>query len=136
MVRRFSALCRLKNSVRSAEFWRLFFGQYEYNNNKRVVTCTDVSVPEYEGENGVNLGQNEPNPAVAVTHIPYSMPVAGKVSFEITTTDGKVVYTTTEEAERGDNYLDISTANLSNGVYYYTLRYKDIVLTKKMVVER
>ena len=64
------------------------------------------------------------------------MPVAGKVSFEITTSDGKVVYTTTEEAERGDNYLDISTANLSNGVYYYTLRYKDIVLTKKMVVER
>ncbi|MBR4648284.1 MAG: T9SS type A sorting domain-containing protein [Bacteroidales bacterium] len=110
--------------------------KYEYNNNKRVVTCTDVSVPEYEGENGVNLGQNEPNPAVTATRIPYSMPVAGKVSFEITTADGKVVYTTTEEAERGDNYLDISTANLSNGVYYYTLRYKDIVLTKKMVVER
>ena len=110
--------------------------KYEYNNNKRVVTCTDVSVPNYEGEGGVSLGQNEPNPAVTATRIPYSMPVTDKVSFEITTTDGKVVYTTTEEAEIGDNYLDISTANLANGVYYYTLRYKDIVLTKKMVVER
>jgi hypothetical protein len=110
--------------------------KYEYNNNKRVVTCTDVSIPNYEGEGSVVLGQNEPNPAVTSTRIPYSMPVAGKVTFEISTTAGKVVYTTTEDAERGDNYLDISTVNLANGIYYYTLRYKDIVLTKKMVVER
>ena len=110
--------------------------KYEYNNNKRVVTCTDVSIPNYEDEGGIVLGQNEPNPAMTSTRIPYSMLEPGKVTFEITTTGGKVVYTTTEDADKGDNYLDISTVNLANGVYYYTLRYKDIVLTKKMVVER
>ena len=110
--------------------------KYEYNNNKRVVTCTDVSIPNYESEGSVVLGQNEPNPAVTSTRIPYTMPMAAKVAFEISTAAGKVVYTTTEEAEMGDNYLDISTVNLANGIYYYTLRYKDIVLTKKMVVER
>ena len=95
-----------------------------------------MGIPEYEGEGSIVLGQNEPNPAVTSTRIPYTMPMAAKVAFEISTAAGKVVYTTTEEAEMGDNYLDISTANLANGIYYYTLRYKDIVLTKKMVVER
>jgi hypothetical protein len=36
----------------------------------------------------------------------------------------------------GVNYLDLSTANLAVGVYYYTMRYNDIVLAKKMVVEK
>lgn len=107
-----------------------------HNDTKQVQVQTRVSVPDYEGEDGVWLGQNEPNPAATSTRIPYLMPEPGKVAFEITTNAGRVVYTTSQEADTGTNYLDISTVNLSNGVYYYTLRYKDVVLTKKMVVER
>ena len=107
-----------------------------FNNTKRSLSCTDVGIDDFEKEGNVYLGQNEPNPAVTSTKIPYSVPEPGKVTFEISTTAGKVIYTTTQEADMGVNYLDLSTANLAVGVYYYTMRYNDIVLTKKMVVEK
>lgn len=107
-----------------------------YNNTKRTLSCTDVGIDDYENTGNVYLGQNEPNPAVTTARIPYSVPEAGKVTFEIVTTAGQVIYTTTEEAEQGVNYLEVNTSNLAVGVYYYTMRYKDTVLTKKMVVEK
>ena len=107
-----------------------------YNNTKRSISCTDVGIDDYEEVDNVYLGQNEPNPAVTTTRIPYSLPEAGKATFEIVTTSGQVIYTTTQEAEQGVNYLEVNTSNLAVGVYYYTMRYKDTVITKKMVVEK
>lgn len=107
-----------------------------YNNTKRSLSCTNVGLDDYESEQNVYLGQNEPNPAVTSTRIPYSVPEPGKVTFDIVTTAGQVIYTTTQEAEMGINYLDLNTANLAVGVYYYTMRYNNTVLTKKMVVEK
>jgi hypothetical protein len=105
-----------------------------YNNTKRSLSCTNLSIEDYEG--GVYLGQNEPNPAVTTTRIPYSVLEPGKVTLEITTTNGQVIYTDTQEAMEGTNYFDLTTSKLAAGVYYYTIHYKDIVLTKKMVVEK
>ena len=110
--------------------------KYEYNNTKRVLSCTNVSIPDFETEEGVYLGQNEPNPAVLNTRIPYSIPEPAKVTFEISNAAGQVLFTTIQEAELGTNYLDVNTSGLAAGIYYYTLHYKDVVLTKKMVVEK
>ena len=110
--------------------------KYEYNNTKRVLSCTDVSIPDFETDGSVYLGQNEPNPVVGNTRIPYSVPDPAKVSFEISNAAGKVIFTTSQEAERGTNYLEVNASGWAAGVYYYTLHYKDIVLTKKMVVEK
>lgn len=109
--------------------------KYEYNNTKRVLTCTDVSIDDYT-ENSVYLGQNEPNPAVVSTRIPYSVLEPGKVTLEVTNSAGQVLYTTTQDAELGTNYIELNTNSFAAGVYYYTLYFKDIVLTKKMVVEK
>ncbi len=109
--------------------------KYEYNNTKRVLTCTDVSIDDYT-ENSVYLGQNEPNPAVVSTRIPYSVLEPGKVTLEVTNSAGQVLYTTTQDAELGTNYIELNTNNFAAGVYYYTLYFKDTVLTKKMVVEK
>lgn len=106
----------------------------EYNNTKRSLSCTNVGVDEYDG--GVYLGQNEPNPAVTTTRIPYSVMEPGKVTLELTNSSGQLIYTDVQEALEGTNYFDLATANLAAGVYYYTIHYKDIVLTKKMVVEK
>jgi len=106
------------------------------NNTKRNIACTNVGIDDYENEESVYLGQNEPNPAVTVTRIPYSVPDPAKVTFEISNTAGQVIYTATQEAELGTNYFELNTSNLAAGVYYYTIHYKEIVLTKKMVVEK
>lgn len=110
--------------------------KYEYNNTKRVLTCTDVSIDDYETENSVYLGQNEPNPALVNTRIPYSVPEPGKVTLKVTNPAGQLLYTTTQEAELGTNYIDLNTSSFAAGVYYYTIYYNDVVLTKKMVVEK
>ena len=110
--------------------------KYEYNNSKRVNFCTDVGVLEYNTESSVNLGQNEPNPAVMSTRIPYVVPNPDKVTLEVTNTAGQVLYTTKQEADLGTNYIELNTSDFAAGVYYYTLYYKDVVLTKKMVIKR
>ena len=104
------------------------------NDTKRSLSCTDVGIDDYE--NGFYLGQNEPNPALTTTRIPYSVTEPGKVTMELSNAAGQVIYTTEQDAEVGTNYLEISVANLAAGVYYYTLHYKNVVLTKKMVVEK
>ena len=106
------------------------------NNTKRTISCTNVGIDDYENEESVYLGQNEPNPAITTTRVPYSVPEPGKVTMELTNTAGQVIYTTTQEADLGKNYIELNTGNLAAGVYYYTIHYKDIVLTKKMVVEK
>ena len=107
-----------------------------YNNTKRTLSCTNVGLPDYEGEENVYLGQNEPNPAVTTTRIPYSVPEPGKVTLEISTANGKVIYTDTQEAEMGLNNFDVKVSNLAAGIYYYTIHYQGVVLTKMMVVEK
>jgi hypothetical protein len=106
------------------------------NNDKKVCLCTNVSIDEYETENGVWLGQNEPTPVVMSTRIPYAVPEPGQVSLEVTNGAGQVLYTTKQEADLGTNYFELNTSNFAAGVYYYTLYYKDVVLTKKMVINR
>ena len=106
------------------------------NNTRRSLSCTNVSIDDYEMENSVYLGQNEPNPAITSTRVPYSVPEPGKVTLELTDANGQVLYTTVQEAEQGVNYIELNTNNFAAGVYYYTIHYKDIVLTKKMVVEK
>lgn len=106
------------------------------NDTKRSLSCTNVSIDDYETENSVYLGQNEPNPSITVTRIPYSVPEPGKVTLEVTNAAGQVIYTDTQEAEQGDNHFDLNTNAIAAGVYYYSIHYKEIVLTKKMVVEK
>ena len=106
------------------------------NDTKRTLSCTNVGIEDYENEQSVYLGQNEPNPAIATTRIPYSVPEPGKVTMDFSNAAGQVIFTTEQEAERGTNYIEVNAAKLAAGVYYYTLHYKDIALTKKMVVEK
>ena len=44
--------------------------------------------------------------------------------------------TTKQEADLGKNYIERNTSNFASGVYYYTLYYKDVVLTKNMMINR
>ena len=110
--------------------------KYEYNNTKLVISCTDVNIPDYDGEGIVVLGQNEPNPAVTSTRIPYSVLEPGQVSLEVENAVGQVVYTDIQEAEYGNNFFVLNVNELPAGVYFYSIRYKGIVLTRKMVVKR
>ena len=107
-----------------------------YNDMKRVLACTTVSLPEYVEEGNVYLGQNQPNPAVATTKVEYIVPEPDKVTFEIVNPLGQVIFTTTQDADTDINSIEFNVSSWAAGIYYYTLHYKDITLTKKMIVEK
>lgn len=106
------------------------------NNKKHVLSCTNWSVPEIDDKDGVILMQNDPNPAITTTRIAYKLPEAGTTTLNIYSAAGQLLYSDSQDALEGENHYDVNTSNLAAGIYFYTLRFKDIVLTKKMVIQK
>lgn len=106
------------------------------NNRKHVITCTNWAVPEHGDKDGVVLKQNEPNPASTSTSIAYSLPEAGPTTLSIYSAQGQLLYSDTQDGLEGLNHYDVNTTTFADGIYFYTLKFKDIVLTKKMVIQK
>ena len=106
------------------------------DNRKHVISCTNYDVPEFGDKDGVVLMQNDPNPAITSTRIAYTLPEAGATRLHIYSAAGQLLYSDSQDALEGDNHYDVNTSNLAAGIYFYTLRFKDVVLTKKMVIQK
>lgn len=106
------------------------------NNNKRVISCSNTGIGDYEDLSGMQLMQNVPNPAATTTSIQYVLPEYGKATLNIYTALGQLMYSDTQEGMQGSNMFEVNTANLADGIYYYTLTFKDYILTKKMVIQK
>lgn len=106
------------------------------NNRKHVEACTNWAVPELDNQDGVVLMQNEPNPASMRTRISYSLPESGKTILSIYSAQGQLLYSDTQDALEGMNFYDVNTSSFADGFYLYTLKFKDVVLTKKMVIQK
>lgn len=106
------------------------------NDNKRVITCSSIDVDSYENVNGTVLNQNVPNPAANSTVITYLVPDFGKATLNVYSAMGQLLYTESQDASMGQNQIELNTSDFAAGVYYYTLNFKDVSLTKKMVIQR
>jgi hypothetical protein len=82
------------------------------------------------------LGQNIPNPANTSTLIPFSIPEAGNVSFEVVSITGQVLYKKDIQAQTGSNTIELNTETLSAGIYYYRIEFNGQRLVKKMTIQR
>jgi hypothetical protein len=87
--------------------------------------------------NGV-LAQNSPNPAVNSTTITYSLEKdANNVSIKIIDAAGKTVRTYNEGNKAAGKYsINVETASLEAGVYYYALTAGKGRIASKMVVTK
>lgn len=96
------------------------------------VTNVDNSV-DYEID--FTLYQNYPNPFNPVTTISYELPTRAFVKLTIYNIIGQIVDTlVNNEQERGRHQIVWDASSLPSGVYYYQLRTKDYVKTKKMLL--
>ncbi|MFT6726729.1 MAG: hypothetical protein ACJAV7_001179 [Flavobacteriales bacterium] len=101
----------------------------------RLITSAWVGVEQLADLNGINLFQNMPNPANNNTTIRYSLEQPMDVAFEVFDLQGRVVATKDlGTLSAGDHQVELSTSNLSNGIYTYTLIANNIRLTKQMIV--
>ena len=81
------------------------------------------------------LSQNYPNPFNPTTTINFSLSKAGFVNVTIYNVLGEFVKTLVNENKNAGSYdVNFNAANLTSGVYFYTIRTNDFVQTKKMIL--
>ncbi len=82
-----------------------------------------------------SLGQNYPNPFNPTTQINYDLPFDGNVSIKLYDMTGREVMTLINEVKPAGYYtVNLNAANLSSGVYFYTLSANNFTATKKLMV--
>jgi len=111
-------------------FYRLkqidFNGTFEYSN--------EISVEVYSPDRFV-LDQNYPNPFNPGTMISYSIPHSSFVTLKVYDVLGNEVVILVNETKSAGKYdVNFNAANLSNGVYFYTIKTDDFTYTKKMLL--
>ncbi len=83
----------------------------------------------------LSLKQNYPNPFNAVTRIEFSLPKEGLVHLSVFNIQGQKVATLVNKRLSAGKYsLHFDASNLSSGVYIYTLRVGQTIISKKMTL--
>lgn len=85
------------------------------------------------GKNSFNL-ENVPNPFANKTAIRFFMVEEGQAKLEVHNMLGKLIYNTNISVQPGDNEFVFNGDNLSNGMYFYTIKYKNFSETKRMIL--
>ena len=103
-----------------------------------VATLTSTN----EGAMGSKATTNEfkltiaPNPAINLTAIRYTLPVAGPVSFKLYNVTGALVKTYANTTPTKEGVLMLDTKTLPSGVYILRFASGDIRVTRKIVLEK
>ena len=110
--------------------WNLAIGVIGNNSQSIVLVEDNSEIPtEY------NLAQNFPNPFNPSTIISYQLPERGNVDISIYDILGNLITKLVDrEMEAGYHNVSWNAKNLSNGVYFYTIRSRDFVSTKKLLL--
>lgn len=119
---------------------RFYFPEYCDGKTPLIhMVVGDASTRSLSEEIAVATSLNAyPNPATDNATISYSLKKAGNVSIVITDLMGRVVMNMEEGNQNaGVNYtVNVNTANLANGTYFYTLNVNGEKQTKKFVVSK
>lgn len=100
---------------------------------------TSFNVVSVENENdqpeSFALQQNYPNPFNSVTHIRYSIPQSGNVSFKVFDILGNEVAVLVDKYQSSGSYNVVFEGDdLSSGIYFYQLTSDNYSATKKLML--
>ena len=102
-----------------------------------ATTDPTVSVRETNMLSSYNLYQNYPNPFNPTTMINYNVGEPGLVQLKVYNVLGIEVATLVNEQQNSGDYLiDFNAADLSSGVYFYSLTVNNFTQTRKMILEK
>ncbi len=106
------------------------FSTQNMNGITGIVDNQQIELPqEY------TLAQNYPNPFNPSTTISFSLPAASKVSLKIYNTVGQLMTTLVDEQlSQGNHEFQWQAANMSSGIYYYSLESGAYRVTRKMIL--
>ena len=99
------------------------------------LSITDVDPISSNIPDNFTLLQNYPNPFNPLTIIRFNLPRAGNVLLKVYDVNGRLVTTLVNEMKTPGEYIvNFNGANLSSGVYFYSLQTENFTETKKMVL--
>jgi len=101
-----------------------------------VYPVSGVGIDEELEMNAFELGQNFPNPANDFTRFTMNVVVGGDYTVEVMNMMGQVVlYKDLGKLNGGTSVIDLNTASLTSGVYFYTVKTNGASASKKMIIE-
>lgn len=86
------------------------------------------------GKDRMTLYQNEPNPALTTTDIKFYVEGEDLATVTVYNTLGDKVSEQSVRTTLGENKVSIDVSNFANGTYIYSLKYKNAITTKRMMV--
>jgi len=109
-----------------------------YTSVNMVMSADGITSVENPGNTTVTsyaLNQNYPNPFNPSTVITYQIPTSGLVTVKVYNVIGKEIATLVNEVQPSGTYTkEFNAANLSSGVYFYTIKSGEFTATKKMIL--
>ena len=109
-------------------------GDYEKIEGYKLIVQSSASIGE--GENTTfTLSQNAPNPFSNLTTIELYSKDYSNYDFLIVDLMGKVVHNETINAVVGLNTIEVDASSFETGMYFYSIRNGQDVLTKKMIIQ-
>ena len=92
-----------------------------------------TAVQENQIPEGFALSQNAPNPFNDITEIRFELPRSMKAEVEITNVLGETVKTISKIFNQGENIISLTQKEIGAGVFHYTLKSEDVLITKSMI---
>jgi len=92
-----------------------------------------VGVNEYH-KDGIGLLQNQPNPFSGKTTVKYYVESEDNATLSVYNALGSLVYSAVSKTQVGENKFEINAENWTNGVYFYSVKFKNSVSTKRLMV--
>lgn len=86
------------------------------------------------GKDKMSLYQNVPNPFSSLTDIKFYVEGEDNATITVYNALGSIVSQQTVKTTVGENKVSINGSSLANGTYIYSLKYKNAVTTKRMMV--
>ena len=100
-----------------------------------IITVSSSTSTDEVRSQGLTLYQNYPNPFKKQTLVPFAHRTAGDVSFSVYDQKGTLVFNQKQQYAAGFHYITIDHNDLpATGVFWYELKTKDAVATKKMIL--
>jgi len=123
-------------------------GEDYYIDDATVDAANDFTVaprsfpvcPLFVGINEVHANiasiENYPNPFSTSTTIKVKLVSSDDITLNVFNAVGQTVMTKSIKGFAGENSFEVSASNLSEGMYYYSVKVGNSVVTKKMVIQK
>lgn len=98
-----------------------------------ITILPPAGVNEIVNEKSFNL-KNQPNPFTGKTIIKFNVKDVDALQIKICDILGKTIFTDAIKTKFGENNYEFDGSKLNDGIYFYTISYKNYSETKRMII--